>query len=64
MALHAIGWWILPPQPFRWLALILFEYAGHLARVAAQQPGALFDVTLAEILGFSKFAQPLSDRHE
>ncbi len=36
----------------------------HSGRVAAQQPGALLDVALAEILRFAEFPQPLSDLHE
>jgi hypothetical protein len=36
----------------------------HSGRVAAQQPGALLDVALAEILRFAEFPQPLSDLRE
>jgi len=32
-------------------------------RVAAEQPGALFHVTLGEILGFSKFSEFLTNLH-
>jgi len=35
----------------------------HPRDVAAQQPGALFNVALAEILGFAKFSHSLTNLH-
>jgi hypothetical protein len=61
-ALHAVGQYILPPQPLRWLCLILFDYAGHPAR----QPGRAWNTSQephhrnvrAPILGIVQYNNP------